>query len=188
MRSSGSTRNRSIDGAVRLLLVIAEEDHPKACTGRRLVRRGLARALDAQRAPRPHPLLLDPHAERPLAPDDRPAAERGGLLGVDCSWNLLGERGEYPPSSLWLRSIPGRRRLPWLLAANPQHYGRLGELNTAEAFGASLYLLGLPEEAEAILAESPGGSSFLALNQAWLDRYLSARDGDEMLAAERELL
>ena len=171
---------------MRLWLAVAEEDHPKACTGRRLLRRGLALPLGLERRPRHPPILLDPHAPVPLSPVDRAAAVTGGVLGVDCSWNRLRARGGYPPELAGLGRLRVRRRLPLLLAANAQHYGRLAELNTAEALGAALFVLGEPDRARTVLDVFPGGDSFEALNAALLRAYAGCGSAEAVVAAEAE--
>jgi len=187
MRSSGSTRTPSRRRGIPLLLLVAGEDHPKACTGRRLLHRGLVRPVVRLESLHPAPVVLDPHAPRALSVADRPAAARGGLLVIDCSWNALGRRGGLPGMG-----GPGDRRavfrrLPLLIAANPQHYGRLTELNTVEALSASLAVLGDPEGAARLLEGFRGGPAFLEVNRARLARYAAAPDHDGILAAEREL-
>ncbi|HUI38976.1 MAG TPA: DUF367 domain-containing protein [Thermoplasmata archaeon] len=188
MRSSASTPSRRPSGPVPLLLVVLGEDHPKACTGRQLVRAGSVREVPVGRPPHPAPLLLDPRADTPLAPSDRDRALSSGLLGVDASWNRIGRRGGYPRDVEWLARLSARRRLPWLLAANPQHFGRLAELNTAEAFAAALRILGEPARAGALIAPFAGGPAFLALNRTALEAYAGARDAAEVRAAERAAL
>ena len=184
MRSSGSTHSPRSDRPVALWLLVAGEDHPKACTGRRLLRRRLALPLSPERAPRYPPLLLDPHADVPLGPADREVAVAGGILGIDCSWNRLAERGGYPEGARWLRKLRTRRRLPWLIAANPQHFGRLGELNTAEAFAAALSLVGEPKRATALIGAFPGGTTFLEINRSRFEAYCAARTEADLRAAE----
>jgi pre-rRNA-processing protein TSR3 len=168
-----------------LWLALAREDHPKACTGRRLLHRGLVRELHPGRLPGGRPILLDPHAEVALSLADSPRARSAGVIGVDCSWNRLGARGAYPGAVPSLDSSP-RRRLPFLLAGNPQHYGRLGELNTAEALGSALIVLGEGERGRSLVEPFPGGSAFVALNAALLDRYAGCADAEAIRAAERE--
>lgn len=148
--------------------------------------RGLARAVPPGRVPRPPPVLLDPRAPVPLCGTDRTEALRGGVLGVDCSWNRLEERGGYPAESPWLARLPTRRRLPLLLAGNPQHYGRLAELNTAEALCAALFLLGEPDRAREILGRFGGGEAFFSLNREPLESYSAAGDAAALLAEERQ--
>lgn len=169
MRSSGNTPSPSRKRGIPLYLWVAGDDHPKACTGRRLLRAGLVVPVESRRMRLPG-LLLDPHAETPLSPVDRRQAANG-LAAVDCSWNRLGARGGYPPGPL--DGVPERlrRRLPWLLAGNPQHYGRLGELNTAEALAAALVVLGASAQARELIGAVGAGSSFFDLNRDLLQAY-----------------
>jgi pre-rRNA-processing protein TSR3 len=74
-----------------------------------------------------------------------------------------------------------------LVAANPQHYGRLTQLTTVEAFCAALSILGREAEAERVIEGFAGGPEFLAINRARLDRYRSASGPDEVLTAEKAL-
>ena len=187
MRSSGSTRNPRADGAVPLLVRIVGDDHPKACTGRRLVRRGLARPVGRIDGLAPPPVLLDPFADEPLSGGDRARSAVAGFLVVDCSWNRLGARSGFAAEAGGGRARPARRRLPILIAANPQHYGRVAELNTVEAFAAALYLTARASAAARLLEGFPGGVEFLAVNRERLDRYARARSADEVRSAEREL-
>lgn len=185
MRSSGSTPSHPPEPPISLLLVIVGEDHPKACTGRRLAAAGLVRQVSMTRAPPGRPLLLDPYDDRPLTPTDRGLAVARGLLGIDCSWNRLGGRGRYPASVRWLDRLGERRRLPWLIATNPQHFGRIGELNTAEAFAAALYILGEPDRARDLLGRFSGGRVFFDVNAPAIDRYATCRSDGELRDAER---
>ena len=186
MRSSASTHSPRPRTPLRLFVRIVGDDHPKVCTGRRLLHRGLARAFRSEgRATAP--VLLDPFARDPLSGADRDPARRGGLLVVDCSWNRLAVRGAFGGNDIGARDALVRRRLPILVAANPQHYGRVAELNTVEAFAAALHIVGRPQEAAETIAGFPGGEGFLALNRERLDRYSRTRSPSEVLAAEREL-
>jgi len=184
MRSSGSTPNPPPRARVPLYVRVVGDDHPKACTGRRLLHRGLARRWSGRWGSSP-PVVLDPFAREPLSGADRIAVRRGGLLVVDCSWNRLSERGAFPAGA---GSGPmTRRRLPILVAANPQHYGRLAELNTVEAFAAALSVVGRPLEAQRVLQGFSGGDGFLAINGDRLVRYATARSADEVRDAEQAL-
>jgi pre-rRNA-processing protein TSR3 len=185
MPSSRSTPSRSGEARTPLFVRITGEDHPKACTGRRLVRLGLAREWKENGAHGQGPILLDPRATDPLTPLDGPRAASAGLLVVDCSWNRLAQRGGFDPAVAGVARL-SRRRLPWLLAGNPQHYGRVGELNTAEAFGGALDILGDRRGAERVLATFAGGPGFLALNERLLEAYRGARSVDDLRSAERE--
>ncbi|HTW39370.1 MAG TPA: DUF367 domain-containing protein [Thermoplasmata archaeon] len=187
MGSSGSTRNPRRSGRARLYLVLAGEDHPKACTGRRLLHRGLAQRVARADGPRPTPIVLDPYAPDPIAPSDANAVRRGGLLAVDCSWNRLSARGRFPGDDAPPSSTGLRRRLPLLVATNPQHYGRMAQLNTVEALAAALVLVDRTEEARRLLEGFVGAQSFLAVNAERLRAYAQARDADGVRAAERRL-
>jgi pre-rRNA-processing protein TSR3 len=186
MRSSGSTPRRTADpSGISFYLWVAGEDHARACTGRRLLRQGLVREVrGGDHPPLRDVLLLDPFASLPLGPSDRGRAARSGVLGIDCSWNLLHDRGAYPGSEGRWDQVTHRRRLPWLVATNPQHYGRLGELSTAEAFGAAAYLLGEAERARTLLDGFAGGRSFFTVNQARLAAYSHALGPEDLLRIE----
>ncbi|HXW66524.1 MAG TPA: DUF367 domain-containing protein [Thermoplasmata archaeon] len=187
MRSFGSTPSPPPSGAVPLFLVLVGDDHPRACTGRRLVRHGLVREFRARERGGPAPVLLDPYAPRPLSPADAPRAERAGIVAVDCSWNRLADRGRLLPPAAPGSSPLARRRLPLLIATNPQHYGRLAELNTVEALAAALALTGRPREAERLLAGFRGSEQFLVVNAERLSAYRAATSAEEVRAAERRL-
>ncbi len=186
MRSSGSTPSRSPEGTLRRFVLVVGDDHPKACTGRRLLHRGLAEPFP-HRPHGPPPLVLDPFAREPLSPRDRPAGRRGGLLVVDCSWNRLSARGRFSDGPRGAPTTGVRRRLPLLVAANPQHFGRLAELNSAEALSAALFVLGEGEVARRLIEGFPGGTGFLPLNRERLEAYARADDADGVLRAERWL-
>jgi len=185
MPSSRSTPNPSTESPLPLFVRITGEDYPKACTGRRLLHRGLVREWRDNGPKGRTPILLDPRATEPLTPLDLPRATSEGILVVDCSWNRLERRGGFDPLVQGLSRLP-RRRLPWLLAGNPQHYGRVGELNTAEAFAGALAILGDRPGAEQVLGTFAGGPGFLVLNARLIDAYQKARSVDELRSAEHE--
>ena len=186
MRSSGSTPSPRGRRPIRRWIRLIGNDHPRACTGRRLLRLGLADDPATATNPPATPILLDPYASEPLSQADRRTAERWGILAVDCSWNRLSTRGRLPPGILNGGS-PVRRRLPFLIAANPQHYGRVGELNTVEALGAALYLLGHPSEAAELVQGFAGGSAFLEINRDRLVRLARAPNAEAARRGERSI-
>ncbi len=186
MGYSASTRNRPPDAPIALFLLLAGEDHPKACTGRRLLHRRLATAYRPPGRGRAPALVLDPHSERPLSLADLEHARAGGLLAIDCSWNRIRDRGSLPPGAD-PRGHHVHRRLPLLVAANPQHFGRLAELNTAEALAAALAVLGHGAEAARLLEAFPGGPNLLAINRDRIARYAAAESASEIVVAERAL-
>jgi pre-rRNA-processing protein TSR3 len=135
----------------------------------------------------PPPVVLDPYSPVPLSQADAALAQAGGLLVVDCSWNRLAARGAFPGAGRKGRRHGTHRRLPFLIAANPQHYGRLAQLTTVEAFTAALYVLGREDEAQGLLAGFAGGEEFLEVNRARLDRYREAAGPTDITAAEKAL-
>ena len=187
MQSSGSTPNRRNRTAARLLVVLTGEDHPKACTGRRLLRWGRVRPFAGASHGRAEPVVLDPYAPTPLSPADEENVRRGGLLVVDCSWNRLSARGTFPVPDDIRRLGRIHRRLPMLVAANPQHYGRLTQLTTVEAFSGALAVLGRDVEAANVIAGFAGGDEFLEINRDRFHRYRRSAGPEEILAAEKDL-
>ncbi len=186
MGSSESTRPIPGEPAIWLGLIVRGDDRAKACTGRRLLdwRKVHHYTPGSDRVRR---LLLDPHAPETLSRQDDAVARTGGVVVVDCSWNRLARRpaaldGDGPPTPRLLR-----RRLPLLLAANPQHFGRLAELNTVEAFAAALFLIGAPDRASGILDGFRGGTTFLTLNRERLEAYRAAATPAGVRAAEQRL-
>ena len=132
-------------------------------------------------------MILDPYAPTPLSRADRESAEEGGLLVVDCSWNRLSARGAFPVRGRNLSPRGRRRRLPILVATNPQHYGRVAQLNTVEAFSAALAVLDRLDEAAHVIEGFHGGEEFLSVNRERLDRYRAAARPDDVADAERML-
>ncbi len=184
MRSSETTYSRPKDRSFPLWVIVRGDDHPKACTGRRLLARRVARRLPRIR-PVP-PIVLDPYAPTVLSRSDRGTAREGGIAVLDCSWNALARRAS--------RGVPHvgdgwgpRRRLPFLLATNPQHFGRLAELNTAEALAAALTVLGERSRAEEILSGFHGGPTFFETNAERLKRYAACPDPGATRREERRI-
>jgi pre-rRNA-processing protein TSR3 len=71
------------------------------------------------------------------------------------------------------------------LATNPQHFGRVGQLNTAEAFAAALAVSGQEAAARKLLDAFHGSTAFFHVNESRFRRYRGAKTPHEMLAAER---
>lgn len=164
----------------RLVVLDLRECDPKRCSARKLQREGLAELVrDARRLP--PGVLLDPTAPKVLSREDLPAARRWGIIAVDCSWKKL--QGFRP---LWRGRIP--RALPYLVAANPINYGRPTILSTAEAFAATLYILGMPEEAQRIMSVFKWGPAFIELNRERLEAYMGAKDGEEVIRIQERLI
>jgi pre-rRNA-processing protein TSR3 len=158
---------------IPLYIYHAGQCDPKKCTGRKLARFDLARMYDRiSRLPR-SAILLDPTAEKALSPADNPFK---GIIVLDCSWEEV-ERVFPELGKLNLE----HRALPYLLAGNPVNFGRPFRLNSAEAFAASLYILGYKEQAEEVLSKFNWGHSFLELNEEPLEEYSTAKNSAEIV-------
>lgn len=115
-------------------------------------------------------MILDPSAPQALSPADRTPKS---LTVLDCSWEVF----EQIQVSRW----PLRRALPFLVAANPGHFGRPFMLNSVEAFAAALVILGEPAQAEEILSAFSWGMRFLEVNHDPLTEYAAAKDSAEVV-------
>ena len=153
----------------------AGQCNPKKCTAKKLAKFHLVTLFSTPRPLRgSHTVLLDPSAPAPLYRADVVTT----LVAVDCSW----KHREHVFASFQAQT---RRRLPYLVAANPVNYGRPYELTTAEALAAALYVLGESERAGELLSKFKWGITFLNLNAAPLNEYAGANTVAEVLAAER---
>jgi len=76
------------------------------------------------------------------------------------------------------------RRLPYLVAANPVHYGRLFELSSLEALAAALYILDHREQAKKIVRIYKWGPAFLSLNKNLLEEYAQAETTEAIAKIE----
>lgn len=167
--------------AIRLFALMEHEDDPKKCTAAKLVRLGdLREATEIRRIPR-GALVLDPESEKALSKEDLEAANRFGILVLDCSWNRL---AKFPRLKAGLK----HRGLPFLLAANPTNFGKAQRLSTAEALAAALYLLGEKSHAERLLSRFKWGPVFLSINKERLDAYAAASTSAEVVAEQNRML
>jgi pre-rRNA-processing protein TSR3 len=146
---------------------------PRKCTVAKMKRFNMVRIFSRMTDIPRNTLLLDPTSEKALSPEDiRPPS----LTVLDCSWEVL--------DTTAVRSFRKRRALPFLLAANPLHYGRPFELSSLEAFAAALYILGEGEQAERVLSLYTWGCRFLELNAEPLSLYAAARDSSEVISIQ----
>jgi pre-rRNA-processing protein TSR3 len=163
--------------SIRLFVYELKQDDPKKCTSRKLVRLGHAIPLSRPSHVPRRAVVLNPLTQSVLTPRDRVTAERGGVAVIDCSWTKVTE-------AFASRQRGVNRRLPYLVAANPVHHGRLFELSSLEAFAAALTILGHGDQAKQIVRIYKWGPVFLALNQEPLAEYARAKSEDEVKAIE----
>jgi rRNA small subunit aminocarboxypropyltransferase len=162
--------------------LLEDQCDPAKCTGRKLIRRRLAEGVDTVRGLPRKAVLLDPLSEKALSPEDSQAARARGIVALDCSWKHVEETyGRHDLHSL----MPGRA-LPFLLAANPLHYGQPMQLSTMEAFAAALYILGEDKQARELLGSYTWGLQFEVLNREPLAAYAACRTSAEVVAVQAE--
>lgn len=168
----------SVTRPLRIFVYLMRQDDPRKCTGAKLSRLRLARAIHrASMIPR-GAIVLNPLAPRVLTALDRERIVRGGVVAIDCSWERVEE--------VFMTCFRGmNRRLPQLLAANPVNYGRLSRLSSVEALAAALYITGFGEQANALLAAFKWGPTFTALNTEPLKDYCLAKGEDEVVELEK---
>ncbi len=153
---------------VRLFALYFRQDDPKKNTVLRLAKFGLVQLLKPGNKIPQGVLVLDPFAEYVISPADRIVIYRRGLLVVDCSWSKALET--FHKISNILRKC-ARRRLPFLISANPSHYGKPYMLTSAEALAAALYITGFKDIANKILSIFKWGPEFLRINYERLEKY-----------------
>jgi pre-rRNA-processing protein TSR3 len=152
----------------------------KRCTGAKLSRSGY---LTTMRVGQPfRGVVLSPMAKFAVSPADLDIVKTSGSSVIDCSWACL---ADVP-----FRQLRGghHRLLPFLVAANPVNYGKPMKLSCVEALGATLYIVGLIEEAKLLLQAFDWGAEFLKINQDLLDVYVGCENGDEVVAAQNQWL
>ena len=159
---------------VRLHVYHVGECAPKKCTSKKLAKFDLLR-LYTKAWSLPKSLLLDPSSCTVLSPNDKTK----NLAAVDCSWDHYREVFKDFKAT-------DRRRLPYLLAANPINYGKPYHLTTAEALASALLVLGNNEQADMILNKFKWGLGFISLNSQALLDYSHAKDAKEVLLIERD--
>lgn len=162
---------------MKLIVYNARECDPKKCTAIRLHRLGKIQMVFKLRDLPSGSILLDPFAEKALSREDAEIAEKHGLAALDCSWKKIKQASRF---GKMLRP----RSLPYLIAANPTHYGRPTILSTAEALAAAIFIMGNEEAAKDILGHFKWGPVFLELNREPLETYANATNSAEVVAAQ----
>ena len=152
----------------------------KRCTGARLSRGGYLQTMRVGQAFRG--VVLSPLAKIALSPADVDIVRSTGSSVIDCSWACL----EDVP----FKQLRGghHRLLPFLVAANPVNYGKPMKLSCVEALGATLYIVGLVEEATLLLACFDWGAEFIKINYDLLNIYIACASGDEVVRAQNQWL
>lgn len=145
---------------MRIFVIEFEQDDPKKCTAKRMIRNGIATPTK-----KPKGIILNPISKRVLSIDDREIIERKGLTVLDSSWNKSDER--------FFRKYESKlsRRLPFLLAGNPINYAKPFKLSSLEAVSASLIIIGEKELGLQLLSLVKWGLTFYKLNENLFELY-----------------
>lgn len=166
---------------VNLYVYDEHQCDPKKCTGRKLMKFNLAQEISSLRRMPHGAVVLTPYAEKAISREDTKTALAHGLVVMDMSWNQI---NDFPK----LRSDLQQRALPYLLAANPVNWGKPLKLSSVEALAASLYIMGIKEQAIQILTKFSWGEQFIKLNQEPLDCYADARTSAEVVKVQMEFV
>ncbi len=161
---------------MRTQVLMYRQDDPAKCTAAKLVRFGLAESV---RFIRPNTLVLDPFSKIVLSNEDRSLFK--SVCALDCSWEKATDtllKGKALKNCIC-------RRLPALLAGNPNNYCKLSKLTTAEALAASLFILGWRNLSEKILDKFKWGHTFIELNSEILNDYSNALNTTEIVELEK---
>lgn len=171
---------------VKIYIVHMQECDAKKCTGRKMERYGYAEKF---RIKARHGVLLTPFAEIAFSPQDRALCTLNGITVIDCSWKKILRAREVPEKLEKVHSLfECRRILPFLIPANPLHFGMPTILSTVEAAAAALWIIGEKERARRILSIYTWGEKFIEMNLELLERYAEAKDSKEVLEIQQEYL
>ncbi|GAM86450.1 hypothetical protein ANO11243_044640 [Dothideomycetidae sp. 11243] len=152
----------------------------KRCSGKRLIRLGLMRALNMNQR---HPgVIISPNGKTLVSRADLPILEQHGAAVVEASWNRISEVN--------FSRIGGKheRILPYLIAANPTNYGKPWRLNCVEALAAGFLICGHSDWAEDVLSTFSYGQAFLDINEEVFSWYEQCADEAEVKDAEERWL
>lgn len=160
-------RGTKLGHAPKVFVYAMQQDDPRKCTASVLLKKRLAIPIRRLSGIAKGAIVLNPSSPQFLLPSEMTSAIRSGLVAVDCSWEKV--------DSVFMTRFRGmNRKLPYLLAANPVNYARVGRLSTAEALSAALFIMGFRSRAREILAPFGWGETFFDLNGEPLRRYARA--------------
>jgi len=145
--------------SIEVRILCFDQDDPKKCTAKRMEKFNLSQNYTTFRSLPSKGIVLDPFTDVVLSDSDRILAEVGGIVGVDCSWNLATSTF----SKLKLMGLEPRK-LPDIVPANPVNSGKIGKLTTAEAIATALMICCEEEQASRIMSIFKWGPAFLTMN------------------------
>ncbi|GMH56979.1 hypothetical protein TrRE_jg9455 [Triparma retinervis] len=169
----GGGKEEGLVNGVRVRMWDFEQCDPKRCTGQRLARRGLIKAMNLKQPFKG--IVLSPNGTKSVSPADGMIMAKDGLSVIDCSWARL---DEIPFKQM---KSGEHRLLPFLVAVNPVNYGKPSKLSCAEAAAACLAICGRRDAAETVMAEFGWGEEFFKINAELLDLYSECVDSADVV-------
>ncbi|MFP4005199.1 MAG: DUF367 family protein [Candidatus Hadarchaeia archaeon] len=166
---------------MKLVAYSSGDCDPRKCTAKKLSKMGKLKIVHKSDELYSGSILLTPFSERALSPPDLRYARRSGITAFDCSWKEINKINK-------LGSGFYERSLPYLVAANPVNYGKPTKLSTAESLSASLYILGMKDQAVDLLEGFKWGHTFFELNKEPLELYSNAGDSAEIVKIQESYI
>lgn len=160
---------------IKVYIIDFDQDDPRKCTGKKLVRLGYGKFTRVPRG-----IVLNPYSNRVLSIEDKEFILRKGITVIDSSW-------KKSDREFFSRFRINARRLPFLLAGNPINYAKPYILSSLEAIVASLYIIDEIEFALEIASKVKWGMTFVDMNRELLESY-RGKSSEEILRIEMELL
>lgn len=168
---------------MKITIYHAEECDPKKCTSFKLAKLNINCKIIYNLKHLPNgSLVLNPNADKTVAPEDKEIVLNKGVSGLDCSWKNIKN------SSIVFKTSKYHRLLPFLIAANPVNYGKPCILTTAEAISATYYIVGLKNIAEQIISSFKWGPTFITLNKELLEAYATAKNSTDVIKIQNEFI
>ncbi|KAF1772468.1 Ribosome biogenesis protein [Phytophthora cactorum] len=167
--SEASFRRRAFP--VTLRMWDFQQCDSKRCTGRKLCRLGYIKSMK----PGAHfrGLVLSP------------LESTSSLQRTGPSWRARASHWAKVQELPYKQLRSGvHRLLPFLVAANSVNYGRPHKLSCAEAIAATLYIVGLKQEAIQLMDEFSWGAEFLKINADCLEAYSACNNSAEVVEAQ----
>jgi len=170
---------------LKIYIVYFHECEPQKCTARKMERFGFAVKYRRAR----NCVLLTPYAQVALSPQDRERCLRYGIVVMDCSWKKILASEKIPQELESIHKfLPHHRILPFLVPANPVHFGKPTILSSVEAVAAALWIIGEKEMARKVLSIYTWGEKFLEINLELLERYAKCKNSEEVVKVQQEYL
>eukprot|EP01067_Filipodium_phascolosomae_P007057 Filipodium_phascolosomae@DN5569_c0_g1_i1.p1 len=150
----------------------------KKCSGRKLLRLGKVVSLSPKNNFKG--IILSPYAKNLVSAADTGVIHNFGVAVVDCSWHQI---ETVPFQKLHNKR---ERKLPYLVAANPIHYGQPFQLSCVEALSACLSITGFHDCSASLLECFRWGPSFLQVNRDSVEIYLQEGSSSQTMSVAEE--